>query len=367
MRRYAIGAILLATLAVPSQPLCAATLDNAWFEQLSAFRCRQPVNLDTPSIDPALFAMITYCRRVPRPQPHQGYESLIAVDAAKAELRAVRISAFSSGGLHYTRSGAIIWFSELNQLVVGHEQRFVEAFSLEPQSLAERSLGRIELPFVAGDALITQGAECHLLRIQDRNDSSPRARVFVQFDDGDPIGSMRALPGIEHVLFWDASSQLFVVDTVAGSATVASRATLDCSAQLGPLDGALARRVAHMERRGGWYTAATTGDLLINDSGVYGWRALLLRGRELTSFPADTSCFNPNACEVYSTWARGWSPSGEHFALREEREVLRVYRTDDLSVVYTRQLELNDGLLFIDDDSAYFVSRRGRFTRETWR
>ncbi len=364
---YAIGAILLAALAVPSQPLSAADLENTWFEQLSALRCRQPVNFDTPSLDPALFAMIASCRRVPRPQAHQGYESLIAVDAAKEELRAVRISALTSGGLHYTRGGAIIWFSELNQLLVGHEQRFVEAFSLEPHALAERSLGRIELPFVAGSTLITQGPHCHVLRIQNRNDSSPRARIFVQFDDGDPIGSMRVLSGIEHVLFWDALSQLFVIDTVGGSATAASRATLDCSGQVGPLDVALARRLAHMERRGGWYFAATTGDLLINDFGSYGSRALLVVGMDMTAFPADVSCRNPNWCEVYSTLARGWSPSGEHFALQEARAVLRVYRTDDLSVVFRRELGLDDRLLFIDDDSGYFVTRRGRFSRETWR
>ncbi|HSC14026.1 MAG TPA: hypothetical protein VLI71_02870 [Gammaproteobacteria bacterium] len=312
--------------------------------------------------------MTSYCRRAQRPQPHQGYESLIAVDEAKGELRSVSISAFASGGLHYTRAGGIIWFSELNQALVGQEQHFIEAFSLEPQSVSERSLGRIELPFVAGAAIVTQGGECHVLTIQNRNDSSLHARLFVLFDDGDPIGLMRFLTGIEHVLFWEPLSQVFVVDrAVARSATTADRAALDCSAEIKPLDQALARRVAHTERRGAWYLAATTGDLLVNDSGDYGLRALLVRGMDVTAFPPDVMCRDPNACETYSVWARGWSPSGEHFALMESDDALQVYRTDDLAVVYRRAPKRNEGFLLIDDRAAYFVDRRGRFTRDAWR
>ena len=179
---------------------------------------------------------------------------------------------------------------------------------------------------------------------------------------------MRVVTGIEHVLFWDALSQRFVVDrTAARSATTGDRAALDCSGDIGPLDEALARRVGHSARRGGWYLAATTGDLLINDSGQYGARALLVRRTDVTAFPPDVTCRDPNVCEIYSVWARGWSLSGAHFVLHELDDALQVYRTDDLAVVYRRAPDRGEGFLLIDDRAAYFVDRRGRFTRDAWR
>ena len=179
MRWYGVAAVaLLAGFVALSQPT-AADDEPAWLQQLTALRCRQPTEVAAASLDPARLAMTTYCRRAQRPHSHQGYESLIAVDEAQGALRSVRISAFSSGGLHYTRAGGIIWFSESNQALVGQEQHFIEAFSLEPQSVSERSLGRIDVPFVAGNAIVTQGAECHVLRVQNLNDSAADARVFV--------------------------------------------------------------------------------------------------------------------------------------------------------------------------------------------
>ena len=214
----------------------------------------------------------------------------------------MRISAFDSGGVHYTGTGGIIWFSELNQVLVGQEQRFIEAFLLEPRSLSERSLGRIELPFIAGDTRITKGVGCHVLRIESRIDSAtPLEHRFLLFDDGDPIGSMRVLTGIEYVLFWDPHSQVFAVEKTAGaSAGPATRAALDCSARVSVLDESLARRIAHVEPRGGQYWTAPSGDLLVNDPLYFHpegqQRVLLIRGTDLTTFSPVLRCFELDAC-----------------------------------------------------------------------
>jgi hypothetical protein len=372
--RSCLAAVLVA-LALQG-PSVAAGLDDDWLDRLSAFKCKHSIDFDAPSLDPLLFTMIAPCwRKQPRPESHQGPYSLIALDAARAELRVVRISAFNSGGIHYARDGRIIWFSELNRVLVGQEQRFVEAFSLEPQSLSERSLGRIELPFVVERASIFQGADCHILRIGSRVvTGGPRAEHrFLIFDDRDPIAN-RVLTGIEHVLFFDPQSRVFVVETTAlagEAADTVHRGGLDCSGQVLPLDGELVRRLAQVESPGGRYRVAATGDLLVDEYEPVGRKAVLLRGTTRTAFPPRVRCYGfdvpDTACVNDFPDALGWSPSGEYFALLQPGGTLEVYRAADLAVVHARPWELNAAFLFTDDRAAYFVTRRGRFVRDAWR
>jgi hypothetical protein len=359
------------------QPPAAAAPDGDWLDRLSAFKCKHSIEFDAPSVDPLLFTMIAACwRNLPRPEPHQGPYALIALDAARRELRVLRISAFNSGGIHYAGDGRIIWFSELNEALVGQEQRFVEAFSLEPQALEERSLGRMDLPFVVGSSSMTRGADCHVLRIASRavTGGPPVEHRFLLFDDRDPIGSSRALTGIEHVLFFEPQSRVFVVELVAGNppADTVQRAALDCSAQVLPLDDALARRLAQADDWGRRYwAAAPTGEVLSTGYTPGERRALLFRGEALTRFPPVISCFDPTTCDSYFAAGRGWSPSGDHFALLQYGGVLEgtleVYRTADLAVVHARPWDLYDRFLFTDDEAVYFVTRRGRFVRDAWR
>jgi hypothetical protein len=360
------------------QPLAAAAPDGDWLDRLSAFKCRHSIEFDAPSVDPLLFTMIAACwRKQPRPEPHQGPYSLIALDAAREELRVLRISAFNAGGIHYAADGRIIWFSELNRALIGQEQRFVEAFSLEPQALEERSLGRIDLPFIAGSSSITRGADCHVLRIASRavTGGPPVEHRFLLFDDRDPIGSRRDLTGIEHVLLFEPQSRVFVVETaVAGdaSADTVQRAALDCSAKILPLDNALAGHLAQVDdssRR--YWAAAPTGEILSTGYTPGERRALLFRGAALTRFPPVISCFDPTTCDSYFAAGRGWSPSGDHFALLQYggalEGTLEVYRTADLAVVHARPWDLHDRFLFADDEAVYFVTRRGRFVHDAWR
>ena len=358
------------------QSLAAAAPDGDWLDRLSAFKCKHSIEFDAPSVDPLLFTMIAACwRKLPRPDPHQGPYSLIALDAARGELRVLRISAFNSGGIHYAEDGRIIWFSELNRALVGQEQRFVEAFSLEPQALEERSLGRIDLPFVVGSSSMTQGANCHVLRIASRavTGGPPVEHRFLLFDDRDPIGSSRDLAGIEQVLFFEPQSRAFVVEmAVADNAPggTVQRAALDCSAQVLPLGGALARRLAQVDDSGQRYwAAAPTGEILSTGFTPGGRPALLVRATALTTFTPLISCWysDPQACDSYFAAGRGWSPSGDHFALLQHGGTLEVYRTADLAVVRTRAWDLYDRFLFTDDEAVYFVTRRGRFVRDAWR
>lgn len=359
----------------PLSSLAAAEPKSDWLNRLSAFKCRHSIEFDAPSLDPLLFAMIAPCwRKQPRPQPHQGGYSLITVDAARAELRVVRISAFNSGGVHYARDGTIIWFSELNQALVGQEQRFVEVFSLEPESLAERSLGRIELPFITGSTTITKGVDCHALRVQGRKDDSEiqPEHLFLLFGDGDPIASGRLLTGIERVLFWEPRSRVFVIETRADAqASAPHRAALDCSGQVLPLDDELARRLANVDESSGRYRVATTGDLLVDGYARSTAEALLYRGTALTSFPPRIQCFGfdqpDEACVTSPATGLGWSPSGEHFALLQPAGSLEVYRTLDLAVVHEQPTDRGDSFLFIDDQAVYHVTARGQFRRDAWR
>jgi hypothetical protein len=319
-------------------------------------------------------------------EPAEGPFSLIAFDAAKDEWRAIRISAFWSGGLHHTRTGHIVWFSEVNQALVGERQRFVEAFSLAPQSSVERSLGKIELPFVAGGTTLVKGDDCHVLRMQSRLDDSgtPVEHRLLLFDDGRPTESGRMLSGIEEVLFFEPRSKVFVVEVAPASAASESasvRAALDCSRRVAPLDPAIARRLDDLQGRRGTYRAAATGDLLVDvdaatdgrplssPDDAAGPRTVLFRGDTSTSFPPLIRCelvADETWCDAYRAFSYGWSPTGRHFALRQPGRVLQVYRTEDLSVVYERQLDLNRDLLFIDDVSAYVFGRRGRIERQIW-
>jgi hypothetical protein len=352
-------------------PLAAAEPDSDWMDRLSAFKCKHSIELDALSVDPLQLAMIAPCwRKQPRPEPHQGPYSLITVDAAREELRVLRVSAFYYDGIHYAGDGRIIWFSALNAGLVGQEQRFVEAFSLEPQSLSERSLGRIELPFVAHSTNLTKGGGCHILGIHSRPEANtPQQHRFWLFEDGDPIGSGRMVTGIEGVLFWEPRGRVFVAETARAAelpGNAVHREALDCSGQLLPLDDALASRLADVDGSPRRYLVSATGDLL--STGFSSERpALLFRDASLTRLAPFIRCFDPVTCEDVFASGLGWSSSGEHFALLQPGGTLEVYRTADLAVVHERPLDLYDDFLFVDDRAVYFATRRGRFVRDAWR
>lgn len=373
MRRYVRRAVAAVAAIALQSPLVGADLDGNWLDRLSSLRCRPPLDFDAPSIDPPLFTMIAACwRKQPRAQAHEGPYSLIALDAARNELRTVRISAFSSGGIHYAEGGRIIWFSELNQVLVGKEQRFIEVFSLEEQALAERSLGRFDLPFVAGYTSLTKGVDCHILRIQSRIEDSgaPIKHRFLLFADGDPVGSSRALVGVERVLFFEPTRGIFVVETSAAEGgSTARRAAFDCSARELPLDGALTGRLAEVKGRNGRYWAAQSGDLLAVDLAPSGARTLLFRGPALTTLPPLIRCsdFWPDECVSYAVSGLGWSSSGNYFAIASPGDTLEVYRTADLTLAHEQARDLGGEFLFIDDRAVYSVMRRGRFKRDAWR
>jgi hypothetical protein len=309
-----------------------------------------------------------------------GYQTLVALDAANGGLRTVQVSAFLVGGVHYTRARSVIWFSGLNQ--AGQPQRFVEVFALEPGALKERSLGRIEVPFVAGTTTLHKGDDCHVLAIHNRRDSAatPQLQRRLLFADGVPTDA-KDLNGIGRVLFWEPERKAFIVELgsveSAGDAAVQLR-ELDCAAHLSPLSPSVASRLAQVRKVDRGHYRAPTGDWLIDDPAedgpppyFEGPHALVLRGGLSTVLPSAVVCYDPGIgdCWNRAPSGRGWSHSGRHFALRRSHPVgydFEIYRTDTLDVVHRRRLGANDGFLFIDDDAMYFVARRGRFVREPW-
>jgi hypothetical protein len=205
----------------------------------------------------------------------------------------------------------------------------------------------------------------------------PVERRFLLFDDRDPIGSSRDLTGIEHVLFFEPQRRVFIVETaVAGNAPAdtVQRAALDCAGQVLPLDYALASRLAQVDdssRR--YWAAAPTGELLSTGYTPGERPALLFRGTALTTFPPRISCWysDPQACDSYFAAGRGWSTSGDHFALLQYggalEGTLEVYRAADLALVHARPWDPYDTFLFTADRAVHFVTRRGRFVRDAWR
>ena len=107
--RIALATLLLGTLVCSGcqsiLPMPGATQVVAWQKAYRALKCWNPRDLyDMPSTEPLLFAMTRICLKVPGPQdPEKGYQTLVAIDAARNEVRAVRMKSVYSGGVHYTR------------------------------------------------------------------------------------------------------------------------------------------------------------------------------------------------------------------------------------------------------------------------
>jgi hypothetical protein len=364
-----LGAALFHCHATTAQPI------DTWMQRLTALKCYPRFDFDAASLDPLLFAMINSCRRVRRGDEPFGPYSLIALDASRDELRTVNISAFRSGGIHHTRAGEIVWFSELNQALLGQEQRFIDAFALAPGASSERWLGRIELPFIAGYVDIVKGSDCHVLGIRSMPDGTLPERRLLMFDDGDPIGSSKSLTGVYRVLYFEPRRKAFVVERATAEAESGrpDRALLDCAARLAPLDESLAAQLARVESRDAQYWPAASGDLLVQDplpdDGLGGQRTLVFHGTKLTTFTPVIRCYKvlPDWCYRISVSPRSWSSSGEHFVLVQPGALWEFYRTSDLSVVYERPVDLNGTFLYIDDDALHFVTSRGRFRRDAWR
>ena len=98
MNKSALAALLLVVLAGSGcrsiAPLPGASEVADWQKAYRALDCWNPRHLYVmPSTDPLLFAMTRICLKGPgRAEPQQGYQTLVAIDAARNEVRAVRMA-----------------------------------------------------------------------------------------------------------------------------------------------------------------------------------------------------------------------------------------------------------------------------------
>jgi len=385
-------ALVLATLAAVSschlQDYRSDPRPRAeWQRQFEALDCWNPRrNYDMPSSEPLLFAMIRICNKLPGKQlPHHGYEALVAIDAVNNEVRGLRISANADAGIHYTANGDLVWFVT-SQGSRPERQRFIEAYALAKGAREEHTLGRIELPFLAGNMAFYRGGDCHVLfvtnyRYSDRD--GPREWRFVFFRDDDPVGSARFLDDVGRILYWDAERRVFVIQRegteFGGSPEQAhplTRLALDCSGNVAALAPEVRARLEQVTRVNAQFIASATGDLLVNGTATENGlgRILVFHAgtiRAIANPGSPGPCYlDIDYCEPAPGFsASAWSPTGKHFLVRADIDRSLVYRTEDLQAV--RRWRIRDSgdfpmRAFIDDHTAFQLNDHSRVSFFEW-
>ncbi|MBC7790431.1 MAG: hypothetical protein H7Z74_10830 [Anaerolineae bacterium] len=388
--RIALAILLLGTLgcsgcrSVPPMP--GATQVAAWQKAYRALKCWNPRGLyDMPSTEPLLFAMTRICLKVPGPQdPEKGYQTLVAIDAARNEVRAVRMKSVYSGGVHYTGSGDIIWYSSGNTGEAALTQRYVEAFTLRKAENQEVSLGRIELPFVAGPGVWSlRGEDCNLLSVSNylKDNHTPRLSEHFLVSDSAPFTGARRVEQRIRPLFWNPAGRYFVVqreaavqDGTAAPRARADRFALDCGGREVPIEAPLKARLSQVQDPGARFLLSSRGDLLVTaERSEMSWQILVFRGEAVDVIPAREiygDC-HELPCEPFELPldAVAWSKSGEHFMVDTSFNEVRVYRTSDLKIVANWKMkDWGDFPAhgFLSDRAAFELSKHSRMTFYEW-
>jgi hypothetical protein len=388
MNKSALAALLLIVLAGSGcrsiAPLPGASEVADWQKDYRALDCWNPRTLYVmPSTDPLLFAMTRICLKVPgKAEPGQGYQTLVAIDAARNEVRAVRIASVYSGGIHYTRDGDLIWYSSGNTGEATISQRHVEAFTLRKGQTREASLGRIEVPFITGPGVASlRGDECNLVSVANyrKDGDTPVLSAHFLASDTAPFTEALPLEGPIVPLFWNPAGRYFVVQRASRMkvpplpAVLPERFAVDCSGAQVAIDAQLQARLAQVHDHQTRFWMSSRGDLLAWSSahganGIHVFRGDardLIRAPETMAFCPDGGC-DPIALPVNPV---EWSKSGEHFMVEVGFDHVRVYRTADLEIVAGWTVKAPEdfpAVGFLSDSAAFEFQDHSRIHFHEW-
>jgi hypothetical protein len=374
-------AILVGAGCQSITPMPGAPGVAAWQKAFRKLDCHNPRHgYDMPSTDPLRVAMTTACFDMPRRRkPRAGWMTLVAIDAARDQVRAVPISSMASGGLRHGPNGDITWYSSIHGLEL-QNKRFLEKFALRKEEQREVSLGRIQLPFVAGHAVgALHGDQCSLVTATNElpHDDTPRlAEQFLVAHDG-PFDQARRLPRPITPLFWNPAGRYFVVQEGWQERPVPDQAPprrfgLDCSGQERAFDPPLQARLAQVGEPGARFLLSARGDLLAS-AGNRKQDIRLFRGEtlEILEPPTyDALCTHEMPCGVYLGFNPvAWSPTGEHFMVDVGFAGVRVYRTSDLAIVAQWSMKHANEFPqhgFLSDHAAYEFNDHSRMVIRQW-
>jgi hypothetical protein len=376
-------ALLASTGCQSVAPLPGAPAVAPWQKAFRKLNCDNPRTQHDLSTQPLLFAMTDVCRNVPRRAESQpGWRTLVAIDAANNEVRAVPIASLSSGGVHHDRRGDVVWYSGV------HAQeplttRFLEAFVLRKGEKREVSLGRIDLPFIAGPGVWSlHGESCDLVSVfnQRMDQNSPKLSEHFLVGHDAPFSQARRLESRVIPLFWNPAAKYFVVqrgaltDPLPPRDAIPDRFGLDCNGEPQVLDARLQSRLAQVRDSGARFLLSSQGDLLATAEREQSkMEILLFRGDLLHAIePPSTMAFCPDlGCDPFYFPLHGvaWSESGAYFMAEAGFDVVQVYRASDLKIV--AQWKSNHpgdfpAHGFLNDQSAYELNDHSRMTFHQW-
>jgi hypothetical protein len=363
----------------------------AWEKQLAVLKCDyRRHSVSVRSRDPLVFASMAVCYggKLLGNKPGLGYMSLLAIDTGRNEVQATRITANREGGLHYTASGDLMWFSTANGSMSYQDQRFIEVFTAPAGTVQERSLGRLEIPFAANPPGFHAGEGCHLLTVSALRESAaePFRQLMWIFRDESPIATARPVEGVGRVLYWDPVGKYFVtqkqvyLDGQARHSTAPERSRLTCSGEVVPLAVEEASRLANVTYMNATYLPLPNGDLVVasesqdQDSGLAG-ELLVFRGSgmdRIGPFSVPYPDCPDLACAQlgFSVLLEGASATGRHFlAQLIAVDLFTVYRVDDLARARrweTRESSDRYVHLLIDDNTVMQLERGGRVSYYSW-
>jgi hypothetical protein len=388
MNKPALTALLLIVLASSGcrsiAPLPGAAEVADWQKAYRALDCWNPRTLyDMPSTEPLLFAMTRICLKVPgKAGPHHGYQTLVTIDAARNEVRAVRMASVYSGGVHYTRDGDVVWYSSGNAGDATISQRYVEAFTLRKGARQEASLGRAEVPFVTGPGIWSRrGDECNLVTVPNyrRDAETPVLTAHFLARDAAPFAEALRLEGPLMPLFWNPSGRYFVVQRGPAAEgrpaqdVLPDRFAMDCTGAQVAIDAQLQARLAQARDPETRFWMSTRGDLLTWSSAHHASGILVFRGDARDELAAPVSmAFCPDLeCEPYALpyMPVAWSKSGDHFMVKVGSGNMRVHRTADLRVV--AEWTVKDpgdfpAVGFLNDSAAFEFQDHSRIHFHEW-
>jgi hypothetical protein len=330
--------------------------------------------------------MANVCYRPPmkRDKKLHGWQTLVTIDARTDEVRAIPITAISTGGVHYTASGDVVWYSGRRLGEISKTQTYAEAYALRKGELQEQLLGRVDVPFLIGSSVaFIPGEGCHLVSFYNHieDHKTPRLSQFFIVKDDEPFASAKALDGIGRGLFWDPVRRHFVVQKQATSNVgyrakqALDRYAIDCSGAMVAMDPEVIRRLEPIRDENATYVMSRKGDLLV------GARKERSTEDVITVFIGDkTSYIKPPetyvpcpdlGCDPDYEYIepQAWSASGEYFMVVIGFHRVDVYRAADMQIVKQWEMQRSGDFPapgFINDHAAYELAEHSRLTFQTW-
>ncbi len=371
---FVLIACALASCHSP-RPIPGSASVAGWQKKFAALDCWNPRHFyDMASTEPVLFAMARICHR---------RLTVVAIDARTDEVRAVPFTAITVGGVHYTASGDVVWYSS-SLSDEFKSPNHASAFTLRKGELKEQRIGRLEVPFEIGAGIgFIKGEGCHLVSFHNRlvDEKTPRLSQYFIVKDEQPFSSSKALDGVGRGLFWDPVRRHFVVQKQPPS-NVGYRArqpldryAIDCSGATVAMDAEVIRRLEPIRDESATYVMSHKGDLLVAARKEHSEEDVI------TVFNGDkTSHINPPehytpcpdlGCDPFyeHIFPEAWSPSGEHFMVTVGFKRVDIYRAADMQIVKQWKMKGSRDFPvygFINDHVAYGFGEHSRLTFQEW-